>query len=75
MATGEATAPIIAEARGLVTRIEQINRALDLLHKSPDLAQEACKILATEDAQGLADMSFSAACEALQIRRDGAWHR
>lgn len=71
MATSADTAPIIAEARGIVERIQQIDRALDLLTKAPDATESVVSTLAPQDAQGLADLPSTAAHAALRARREG----
>lgn len=71
MATSADTAPIIAEARGIVERIQQIDRAFDLLAKAPDATESVVSTLAPQDAQGLADLPSTAAQAQLRTRREG----
>ncbi|WFC94605.1 hypothetical protein MBRA1_001238 [Malassezia brasiliensis] len=70
MATSADTAPIIAEARSIVERIQQIDRALDLLAKAPNATESVVSTLAPQDAQGLADLPSIAAHAELRTRRE-----
>lgn len=71
MATSDATAPILEEARGLVARIQRIDQACHMLTKGLSDVREATQHLAPEDAVMAVHDQQNDAHAALQARRRG----